>query len=269
MSQLNNVFPGFKQTSPTRQIKEGVEFESFAKVEPDLWEIKRSFDNGYERAAVFHRGELFHYQYNHYQSGVKNMPLSAIITAQGYVIAAGKDAQTTRNDLEGLNVLARKVIAKLEMDDQGRAEGWAERHFEDPLEAADELYHTCMGWLGHELNGWQDTHGIKISQRVLWGVQKVAFTFTCTHNDDKVEFNRTFDFLTEFFPQAKAALDEITVTLLTMGWISAQPPAVDVERLRKERILRNSQAALGDTSKVSEHAGLPPAMRELAENTDK
>lgn len=275
MTQLATLFPDFKQTCPKLELKEGVEFESFAKVEPDLWEIKRAFDNGYERAAIFHRGELYHHQWNFYQSGVKNMPISAIIHAQGLVIAAGKDVQTTLNDLEGLNVLARMAIAKLDMDDQGRAQEWAARKFDDVMEATDEFYHTCMGWLGHELNAWQHTNGIKISQRVLWGIRKVAFTVSFKHEDDSIEFNRSYDFLSDFLPQAKAMLDEFTTALLTLGWIDSKPVGLDLDRLRKERILRNQPAYLrsreavlstltSDCRTAESFADLPPAMREQA-----
>jgi len=280
MSIVATVFPGFKLTSPDLSLREGSEYKSLAKVEPDLWEVKRAYDRGYERVAIFHRGELFHHQWNFEQTGVKTMPLSAIQLAQAYVVARGGDTQTIRNDLEGLNVLARKVIATIDLQDQGRAQSWAEKTFEDPLEGADELYHTCMGWAGDNLHTWRSEAGIKITQRLLWGIQKIAFTFEMKQDDNTLIVNKKFDLLTDIFAQANDALDNFHTNLEMLGWVKGKDVTlqpIDIERLRKERIRRNfshnhqhnveqslKHSTLTSDCRTAESFAndLPPAMRE-------
>lgn len=277
MSTIENAFPGFILVSPEHTLLAGANYETLAKVEPDLWEVKRAFHNGKEAVAVYHRGDLFHHQYNYEQSGVKTMPISAIIHAQAYVITAGGDVQTIRNDVEALNVLARKVISQLDLQDQGRAQEWAKKEFNDPITAADEFYHTCMGFMMDNLRKWKHKDGMVITQRMLWGIQSTGFTISMKHEDDKIEFNRKYEFLSDFTGSMQEELKAFTELLLTMGWISASPDPIDIERLRKERIARNFvnhhhnvEQSLKHKTLTSEcrtaesFANLPPAMREEA-----
>ncbi|QXO09510.1 hypothetical protein pEaSNUABM11_00086 [Erwinia phage pEa_SNUABM_11] len=282
MPTIENAFPDFTLVSPANNLLEGATYETLAKIEPDLWEVKRAFHNGKEAVAIYYRGALFHHQYNFEQSGVKNMPLSAIIYAQAYVITEGKEELLTRNDLEGLNVLARKVILLLELNDEGRAQAWADQKFSDPVLAADELYHGFMGFMMDSLRKWKSSNGVIITQRMLWGIQSTGFTVTAKHEDDKIEFNRKYEMLSDFTTPMQQVVKDFTTLLLTMGWISASPEPIDIERLRKERLARNfahnhqhnveqnlkHSTLTSDCRTAESFADLPPAMQELAGDTE-